>query len=78
MAAVQSQAEADLAAALYCTYRSFMLQRCGGGQSKPRMDVGIITPYREQRACLMTTFKSAVGNDVAHEVCGFPFTCGSQ
>lgn len=63
-----TQAEADLAAALYSTYRSFMLRRGPGREGPVRLDVGVITPYREQRACLTKAFKNALGNNGAQEV----------
>jgi hypothetical protein len=63
------QAEADLAAALFmelCAFRSAEAQKSGA--APPPCEVGVVTPYRQQKACLKRTFERMAGPAAAAKV----------
>lgn len=66
---MHTQAEADLAAALYvelCSFRAAEAKE--KGEPLPPCEVGVVTPYRQQKACLKRTFDRAVGPETAAKV----------
>jgi hypothetical protein len=62
------QLEADLAAALFQELRTVLVAQAASGRVTPRVSVGVITPYRQQRRVLRETFERVVGVAAAREV----------
>ena len=63
------QAEADLAACLFWEVRSFLEEAAARGRPLPApLQVGVVTPYKQQKACLQETFKALCGEHIAAEV----------
>ena len=67
---MQWQAEADVAAGLFMALMSFCEAARRGGQPVPEYEVGVVTPYRQQKACLRETFERLAGPAAASKVCG--------
>ena len=69
MPAVLLQAEADLAACLFWEVRSFLEGAAARGRPlQAPLQVGVVTPYKQQKACLQETFKALCGERIAAEV----------
>lgn len=66
-----AQAEADLAAALFVELCEFMRGAAEKqGKRLPAPSVGVVTPYRQQKAALRDAFRRAVGPEAAARVRG--------
>jgi len=57
----RSQAEADVAAGLFLELSAFCEAARKRGQQVPEYEVGVVTPYRQQKACLRETFERMAG-----------------
>ena len=68
VALMSAQAEADLAAALYVELADFRAAAERRGVSVGGCEVGIVTPYKQQKACLRDTFLRAVGPEASSKV----------
>ena len=64
------QAEADVAAGLFMALTSFCEAARSSGQQVPEFEVGVVTPYRQQKACLRETFQHMAGPSASAKVCG--------
>lgn len=65
---MSAQAEADLAAALYVELADFRAAAERRGVSIGGCEVGIVTPYKQQKACLRDTFLRAAGPEASSKV----------
>ena len=68
-----AQAEADLAAALYIELMAFRSACERRGAKLGACEVGIVTPYKQQKLCLRETFLRAAGPDASSKVLPRPF-----
>ncbi len=69
------QAEADVAAGLFLELMAFCQAPRQRGQEVPEYEVGVVTPYRQQKACLRETFERMAGPVAASKVqqsCSYP------
>jgi hypothetical protein len=63
------QAEADLAAALYVELCTFMRAEATRlNKTLPAPSVGVVTPYRQQKAALKDAFQRAAGPEALMRV----------
>lgn len=73
----RNQAEADLAVALFQVLREELLAAMQRNELKAPVVVGVITPYREQVACIQATLRSVLGPQLAAEVSLLPPSSGT-
>ncbi len=66
-----AQAEADLAAALYIELMAFRAACERRGAKLGACEVGIVTPYKQQKLCLRETFLRAAGPEASSKVLQF-------
>lgn len=57
-----------MAAALFLELRAFCAAARAAGQAVPEYEVGVVTPYRQQKACLRDTFLRMAGPAAAAKV----------
>ena len=62
------QAEADVAAGLFLQLTAFCEAARQRGQQVPEYEVGVVTPYRQQKACLRETFERMAGPAASSKV----------
>lgn len=62
------QAEADVAAGLFLELTAFCEAARQRGQQVPEYEVGVVTPYRQQKACLRETFQRMAGPAASSKV----------
>lgn len=60
-----AQAEADLAAALYKELMEFRAAAERRGVKVGGCEVGVVTPYKQQKTCLRDTFLRAAGPEAS-------------
>ena len=58
-----------MAAGLFLELMGFCEAARKRGQAVPEYEVGVVTPYRQQKACLRETFERMAGRAAASKVC---------
>ena len=59
-----------MAAGLFMALTSFCEAARKAGRQVPEYEVGVVTPYRQQKACLRETFERMAGPAAASKVRG--------